>query len=148
MTTNLESLLSTNCEEIKEPLRAPIGTYIGKIGTPRFRTLNKKDGGKSDCVDFPIEFLSAQEDVDSAELEKAGGAEGKKTMHTFFLTEESLFYLKRFIQDHVGVDTENKTLGQAIAETQGAIVGFHFNHQTDERNPEKVYGRIDQTLKA
>jgi hypothetical protein len=148
-TPQLASILDRQGQEIERPKPLPVGTYRAIVtGAPRFDKSTKKG---TDFVEFTLKLISAEEDVDEDDLKhaltKPSGASvpltEKTTKVTYYLTEDATWRLKDFLK-HCGVDTDNITLRQAIAEAQNSEVLISIKH-TPSDDGEAIYANVAKT---
>lgn len=140
---NFNDILNRPVEAIEAPKPIPVGTYLALINAqPIFAKIGKN---QTDCVNFPIIFQQPQDDVDVAALnESLARADGVskslsdvKSNIRQFLTEDSLWRVKAFLVDHLGIEETGKTLGQMIPEAMGRQVLVTVKHRlTDGDNPQ------------
>lgn len=132
------SILDKPASEIERPKPLPQGSYTAVVaGMPRFDKSTKK---QTDFVEFTLNLLAAGEDVDAEELVAAGGVEGKSRKATFYLTEQSGYRLKEFLE-HCGVLEEGGTMRKAIDSTPNCQVGITIRHEPSQDGTQ-VYDRI------
>src|SRR5438132_477516 len=104
----------TPAEEVTRPVPVPAGTYNAVVrGLYEEGVSSQK---KTPFVKFTYALLSAGDDVDEAELAAIGGLEGKTIRDTYYTTPDALFRLTDTLIN-MGIDTEDKTIRQCLAET-------------------------------
>lgn len=140
--TTFTSLLSKPASEIERPKPLPQGSYTAVVaGMPRFDKSRKK---QTDFAEFTLNLLAAGEDVDADELKEAGGIEGKSIKATYYITENSLFMLKEFLQS-CGIEEEGKSLQQMIDETPNCQVGINIRHEASD-DGQSIFARVGKTF--
>lgn len=139
------SILDKPSEGGIRPPPMPVGTYIGVVhGMPKYGESSKK---KTEFVEFAINYLSAQEDVDKDALEEIGGFQGKTERYTFYLTENAIWRLERFLED-CGIDTaEYESRREMIEATPGRQVAFTIRHEPSDDGKD-LFARIAGTAKV
>jgi len=139
--TDFSHLLKTNADDVKEQPVLPIGQYLAIIGQFEFKEMNTKDGPKP-VVAVPVQLRSR--------LAGEGQLPTKLPVMTqnFFLTnqdgnqdEHTLNPIKVFCQS-CGIDTEGKSIGQALSETVNAQVAVDIIHNPNPKNPSRPYSNI------
>lgn len=115
--TNLSSILDRPATEHQAPPPLPAGGYHCVIqGLPEQIESSKK---KTPGFRFLLSPIAYDEDVDEKELEAIGGLEGKTIRNDMWLTENSAFMLREFLE-HCGISSEGRTLSQMIDEAPNA----------------------------
>lgn len=151
--TNFTDILNKPSSSIEPPKPIPPGTYLGLIdGQPEFAKIGKN---QTDCVNFKVKLAQAQEDVDQVALAEAlTRADGvSKNLSDIrlnirqFLTEDSVWRLKQFLTDHLGIDDTGKTLGQTIPEAMGKQVLLTVRHRASEDGTQ-VFTEVSGTAKV
>lgn len=104
MAPNLSALLKTNADDVKRPIPVPDGTYYGVIVKHEIVESGKK---KTPGIQYTIRLTHAHEDVDLSSYE--GEISGKEMRTTFWVSDNSLFMLKEFVES-CGLVTEGRTL--------------------------------------
>lgn len=128
-TPNFGALLDKPSSEIEKPKPLPIGTYICVVkGLPRFDKSSKK---QTEFVEFTLQPLAAHDDVDQEALQAMGGFANKTIRATYYITEDSLWRLKEFL-DHLGIEGEDESLRQRIEQAPGKQVGAVMVHEASQ----------------
>lgn len=144
MTANFAEILSTNFDTVERPKPLPVGTYLCIIaGPPEHKNVGEK---QTDAFDFTLNVIQPQSDVDQAALAEMGGHAGKTLRHTQWVTKESLWRLKEFLQQ-LGIETEGKTVPEAIAETPGKQLYVTVKH-VPAKDGSVVHANVDKTAKV
>ena len=136
------SVLDMPASDIERPKPLPVGSYVCVVqGQPRIDKSAKK---QTEFVEYTLKLLEALDDVDADGLESVGGIKDKITKVTFYLTENSVYRLKEFLE-HCGVDMEEEgSLRQYIAEAPGKQVVAHIIHEASQ-DGDAVYARVKNT---
>lgn len=102
--TKIEDILDRPSNEAEAPKSMPAGNYRCRVqGLPRFDKSSKK---QTPFVEFLLIPTAALDDVDEAELTEAGGLADKTIKATFYLTDNSEYRLREFL-DACGVAEED-----------------------------------------
>jgi len=143
LAPNFGKLLDMAPSEIERPKPLPEGQYLCVIaGLPRFDKSSKK---QTEFVEFTLKVVAAGEDVDAEELAEIGGIADKTIRATYYLTENSLWRLKEFLE-HCGI-AEVGTLGTMIDETQNCQVIAYIKHEPSNDGT-SVFGKVGKTASA
>src|SRR5262245_27158879 len=131
MSPAFASVLDRPSQDIKRPEPLPVGTYVWLV-PPQYAEGTSKQKG-TPFVEWEVKCLGATEDVDQEALAASLGEKKltEKTMKaTFYLTENSAFMLKDFL-DACGVDDANgtATLRARIAGAGGTQVLGYVRHE-------------------
>ena len=136
------SVLDMPASDIERPKPLPVGSYVCVVqGQPKIDKSSKK---QTEYVEYTLKLLEALNDVDTDALDAVGGIQEKFTKVTFYLTENSVYRLKEFLE-HCGVDMEEEgSLRQYIAEAPGKQVVAHIIHEASQEG-DAVYARVKNT---
>ena len=122
---NLSTILDRPATEFNAPPPMPTGGYHCVVtGLPEQVESSQK---KTPGFRFLLKPVAVDEDVDEKELEAIGGLEGKMIRNDMWLTENSAFMLREFLE-HCGIDSEGKTLSQMIDECPNSEVMVYIKH--------------------
>lgn len=148
------SILSKAPGEVERPKPLPVGTYLCVVdGRPKFDKSSKK---QTDYVEFTLKVLQAGEDVDEDDLKAALTKPSGETIAlntksfrvTYYITEDALWRLKKFIKDcGLDIDGEEKSFEAWIDETPGCQIMVSIKHQTSE-DGEATYANVAGTAAA
>jgi hypothetical protein len=129
-TPNFGALLDKPSQEVERPKPLPVGTYTCIVqGLPRMDKSSKK---QTEFVEFTLKPLAAGDDVDAEALEEIGGIGERTIRATYYVTEDALWRLKKFLVEDLGIEEEEKTLRQMIDEAPGQQVFAHIKHQASQ----------------
>lgn len=143
MTDLFEGLLDTNLDEVEKPKPLPEGSYLTRVVSYEETISSKK---KTPGLKFTFEIIEPMDDVDESEIEAVGGVVGKNQRTTYWLTEGSMFMLKEFLEEHVGVDIEGQKLSDAIQAAVNEVVVINVSHRmTDD---DRIFAEIKSTAAA
>jgi len=139
-----ESVLDMPASAVERPKPLPRGTYIAVVqGQPRF---DKNPNTGTQFAEFTLKLLQALEDVDKDELEAQGGLKERTTRVLFYLTDDSVYRLKEFLE-HCGVDMDSDaTMSQLVAETPGCQVGITIIHKPS-KDGDAIYANVKNTFR-
>jgi len=102
--TKIEDILDRPSNAAERPPAFPAGTFLWVIkGLPRFDKSTKK---QTPFAEFTLQPVEAYDDVDPTELEAFGGLSDKTKKATFYLTDNSEFMLREFL-DACGIPEED-----------------------------------------
>ena len=138
------SALDTRVEDVKEPVKLPIGTYIWSVVKVPTNTRTKSN--EWDIVEFQVRPISAEADVDSDALEAFGNlSRGQNRVSFMFPTaadgdadrESTLSNLTKFLTKTLRVDHDETT---TVKEMMAQSVNHQFLAQASWRQVEdKLY---------
>ncbi len=145
MATNFEDILSRSVDDIKPPPMLPEGTYLCVVqGLPEQIESSKK---KTPGLRFKLQVVQPLEDVDPAELLAfEGGVGGKIVNHDQWVTEDSLFMLKQFVE-HCGALEEGASLSACIDNVPNSSVLAFIKHETSDET-KRTFAKIQRTAPA
>jgi len=146
---NFGSLLDKAPSEIERPKPGPEGSYLWVVqGLPRQDKSSKK---QTEFVEFTLKCVQAGDDVDpealAAYLTMPDGTKkplGDFTQKaTFYLTDNSLWRLKSFLEA-CGLDVDQaESLRQCIEETPNCQVVGYVKHEASS-DGESLFARVDK----
>lgn len=140
---NFGTLLDTPSQSVERPKPLPTGSYLCVVkGQPRQDKSSKKG---TEFVEFTLQPISALDDVDQEELTAMGGFADKTIKATYYLTENSIWRLKDFL-DHCGIADEG-TLRQRIDETPNCQVLAVLKHEASD-DGQSIFARLARTAPA
>lgn len=145
MSDVFSDILSKPASEVERPKPLPAGSYVCTVaGLPEFDKSAKKE---TPYAKFTLRPISAGDDVDADDLEAAGGLDGKTISATYYLTEGSLYRLKKFLED-CGIDVEDgRTMKELIEDAPNQTVIAYIKH-TPSRDGESMYAELANTAPA
>lgn len=111
---DLSSILSKPASDIEPPKPLPNGIYIAQIES--YETGRKAGEKQTPCIDFNLKVLQPT-DVDPSECELP-----KNIRHTLFVTEQSLFRLKDFLEGTLQIEGGHRTLAEMLPEARGRML--------------------------
>ncbi len=145
MATNFEDILNRSVDDIKPPPMLPEGTYLCVVqGLPEQIESSKK---KTPGLRFKLQVVQPLEDVDPAELLTfEGGVSGKIVNLDQWVTEDSLFMLKQFVE-HCGALEEGASLSACIDNVPNSSVLAFIKHETSDET-KRTFAKIQRTAPA
>ena len=147
-TESFKAILDKPIEEIKAPPQLPAGTYDWRIKGHEFTEsgkVNNKTGVKTAGVRFTVSPFAVGEDVDKDLISAMAKPFSEAEMRlTFWITEDSAFRLRDFLEKDVGV-TGASLAALIPAATNGAFRGYV--KQSVNEDSGKPYSEITKTFK-
>lgn len=150
MVMNFADALNVKSEEIERPPLMPVGTYrwiVEKI--PSQDTIAD---GRYDVCDFTLKCMGAEDDVDEEDLAKFGDVTKVRRRLRFMFNKEdeaefgrSLFRLKQFLTETLGIEEGNKSLKEMLNESVNMPLKADIRWRADKNDPEKQYDEIGRT---
>lgn len=142
---NFEDILNRSVDDIKPPPTLPEGTYLTVIqGLPEQIESSKK---KTPGLRFKHQIVQPLEDVDPDELKAfEGGVGGKIVNNDLWVTEDSLFMLKQFLE-HCGVLEDGASLSACIDNVPNSSVLIFIKHDQMEGS-ERIFAKVGRTAPA
>ena len=138
------SVLDRPASEIKPPVTMPAGSYLTVVkGLPKF---GKAKTG-TEFVDYELSVLQALDDVDADELSEVKDLTSKSIRARFFLTEDSVWRLKEFL-DNCGIELdEGESLRAGIEMANGCQVVAVMRHEASE-DGKRTFARFSGSAPA
>ena len=132
---NLSSILDRPSEDAERPKPFPQGSYVCVVQSWEEGASTKK---LTPFIRFILKPVDPGEDVDADELEEVGGLGTRTIPTTYYLTDNSEYRLREFL-DHCGVPTKegkNKLSHRERAEMAvnhqvGAFIKHRYNTSED-----------------
>src|SRR5574343_1318505 len=154
---DFSKVLSVKAEDVKRPPLVPIGTYRARVNKPA--TFDEIASGKFKVIDFSLLLVEAQPDVSEEELKEYGGLGPSAVMRNRFMFDNSgnddaetkakldrtVFNLKRFLVDSLGLDEATGSLNELIPNATGQECLVSVKWRPDPQNPEIQYAEISRT---
>lgn len=119
MTINFLDLAKRTSEEIVKPPLLPIATYLATVEKPA--EFGQTANGKWDTLEFTLKINSLA-DGDAEAVAAYGDITTARLRHRFLISKEdlqaaekSLYYIKRFLEDHLKCWQPGMTMEEAIA---------------------------------
>lgn len=129
MATNLSNILDKPATDFVAPPPLPAGGYHCVVqGLPEQIESSKK---KTPGLRYLLSPIAYDQDVDEKELEAIGGLEGKTIRHDVWVTEASAFMVREFLE-HMGIESEGKSLGAMVDESPNAELMVFIRHEPIE----------------
>lgn len=151
---NFNEVLNMKASDIERPPLIPQGTYRARVSKiPTMATVGKDDN-EWDTLDFPMLLMSPMEDVNTDDLQKAGGLNKSSVRnHRFMFNkrdkvefDKTLYRLKRFLLDHLQVPgNEETSLKELINNSFNAECAVFIKWTPDKNDKELMYDQIQKT---
>ncbi len=133
-----EEVLSKNLDGIEAPKPLPVGNYLLKVGKQIFGESKEKH---TPYCRYEMEVLEPKSGVDLEALSMVGNYKAKKLRVDFWLTEDAIHRLKKFLEA-CGLSIKGKSVKQAIPEACGQTVIGNMTQRPNERDPDTVYNDV------
>lgn len=146
--TSFTDILNKPAAAIEPPKPLPVGTYLAIVDGPGELAKIGKD--QTDCVNFKLKLMQAQPDVDQGALQEAlNGASlaDKSVRHRLFITQASVWRLKQFLVEHLGIDDTGKSLGELLPEAPGRQVMVTLGHRASD-DGQQIFTEVKGTAKV
>lgn len=143
-TPNFGSILDKPTAEIERPKPLPAGHYLFVI--PSLYKMDKSTKKGTEYVEFTCKPVQAGEDVDEDALKEYGDISEASQRLTYYLTENSIFRLKEFLIDDLGLEDEGK-LRPMLDKTVNAQFIGQVVHEASQ-DGRSVFANIKSTAKA
>ena len=143
---NFRDILNMPILDIKDPVALPPGRYLCTVVEPP--VFGKVGQNETDCVTFNLRPVQPVDAVDPNQLAAAlnGVPLTDKTIrHRLFITPDSVYRLKRFLVDDLGIEPTNIT--QMLPEAINRQVIVKLVHQSS-KDGRTVYHNVESTEKA
>lgn len=145
--TDFAALLSKKVDETKKPPALPAGTYRSSVVRTEFGESDKK---KTPYCRFFIKPNAPEADVDPTAFEEFGGlaALQKKEMRIDqWMTDDSMYRLKDFLTDTLGLNCEGRSFGEVIPESVNCELFITVAHKPSDDGKE-IYANITGTARV
>lgn len=146
MAVNFKDLLGKRADQAEKPKPIPAGTYFGQITKWEATESSQK---KTPGVKIHFNLTGADQDVNEDELQEAGGlaaVQKRKVSTTFWLTEDSEYRLREFLEGPCKLETAERSYAELLAE----IVNLPVRVVLEQRLTDKkeVYMDVSDVLVA
>jgi len=149
---NFTESLNRKMEEVERPPLPPVGHYIMQVvSQPELDLIESARTGKEyDKVLFPVEVVSACDDVDQDELSEFGNVQGIRLRKEFLFSRaeedkqsyaRSEYQMRQFLAEHLGLDAE-MSFSEAFPASVGAQFIGELIHRPDPNDPEIIYAEL------
>lgn len=146
MATDFRNLLATKPETVEKPQPLPPGTYFALIKAWEPTESSQK---KTPGVKIQFQLVSPDADVDMDQLEQVGGQTAvakRKISTTFWLTEDSTFRLREFLEIACKLDISGRSFAELLPETVNQSVRLAVKHRVTDK--QEILLDVDQILAA
>lgn len=155
---DLSGALKIKAKDVKEPPLPPLGHYRFQINEFKFGEVSSPKG-QWDTIDYPCVAVDALEDVDQAELAKAGGIRTVRQRVSFMFPkvedgddeaqadfDRTMFFMKRFLSEHCGVDADDNTpLAKMVEDSKGCTFIGEVTYREDKERG-RTFAQIGKTM--
>lgn len=144
------SILDKQSSDVERPKPLPPGTYHCVVdGQPREDKSTKKG---TEFVEFSLKPMEALDDVDDDDLKAAltsgdGSVKAladKRIRATFYLTEDALWRLKKFLTQDLQIEEGKKKIRQMIGEAQNRQVLALVKHVPSD-DGQSIFAQLAST---
>lgn len=139
--SDFRSLLDAEVTEVDRPKPLPAGNYVYNVGEYELKKSAKKG---TDFVSITLTPVSAQEDVDAAELAACLGEKSlsdKPTKVDFYLTPDAVWRLDEFLIERLGIEG-TMSRSARLEQMAGKQVVGQVSHVPSQRDENVVYANI------
>ena len=144
MDATFENLLSTPMDSVEKPKPLPPGGFLFNVKGQEFGESSQKG---TPFVKMLCTPMSPLEDVDTELLAQVNGWQKKELPLTFYLTEDSIFRLKDFL-DHCGVSIAGRTFKEALPDVINQQFTGMIIHEQSTKNKTDIYDNHGSTAPA
>jgi len=136
-----EEILNMRSADIKAPPAYPVGTYHCLIEGPAVKGQSSQK--KTDQLTFKFKILSPMQDVDAAQAAEQQIV-GKIISTDYYITDAAVWRLKEMLVEHLGIEEEDKTFVQLLAEAPGKQLLVKLKHELSQ-DGKRVFHRVEST---
>lgn len=142
---SLEAILGKKAADVKPPAILPPGGYIWRILD---YVTDRPAASGTPAVRFNCQAEMAH-DIDPTVLADAGVEFPHKMEHAFYITENSLFRLKEFLEKDLMIAENGRTIAEMLPETQGKLFRGNIIHRPGSgANAGKFFPNMSETHPA
>ena len=142
---DFNSILNKKVNEVEAPVQLPVGSYLLSVVGYKFGTSSKQ---QTPYVQFEFGVSSAGEDVDQEQLSKVKNLQERRLTANFYITEDSLFRIKDFLEK-CGLDVSGEqTLNEMIPTCVGASVYGILKAEQAQDGSGREFIRLNTFIKA
>ena len=149
MAIDFNKALDTKVKDVEPPKQLPQGTYIVAVSKPPQQARVNDDWEK---IVFPVKVISATDTVDPKELKEFGDLSTATVRGIEFMfptngdVSKPLFYMTRFLEDHLQVDTsDNPSVKELLARSVNHQCLATVEWRPNPKDPEQVFVEIRRT---
>ena len=145
--TNMTNILNRAANTVEPPKQLPAGQYLFNVMSYADKddqgNLLTSSGGHQK-VDFLVQAIAPLE-VDPAQME--GVNLPFRMRHSMVLTDNSLFRFRAFLEQHLGVASENMSLADMLKQAPGRQFRGTIVHRSGTRPGDtNLYANIQETF--
>lgn len=140
-TPTFSSLLSTRGDTVEKPKPIPAGNYFLTI---KGHELGQSKQKKTPFVKILFLINGPGDDVDQDQLEVFGGVQKLMTKPIdtdFYLTEDSLFRFKDFIEGPCAIAMGERSFGEVLPELVGTQLLGQIGHEASQ-DGQQIYTKL------
>lgn len=137
------NLLSKSADTVERPEPLPAGSYLTTI--TGYRTVESGQK-KTPGVEFDLQITAPGDDVDAEAYAKVKNPQERVLKTQFWLTEDSLFRLKDFLEK-AGFETAGRTFVDMLAEVAGHQIISLVSHRVSQ-DGESVFPEAKKFMKV
>ena len=148
MSDTFSSILDAPATDAVRPPTLPAGHYIAMIkGLPRKDKSSKKG---TDSIEYGVSFLEpytdadGNTDIDPTALEEFGSDAGKEMKLTFYITENSAYRHREFLENDLRLEIDGLSHWEAAQEAPGAQFVAFVRHKARD-DGKGVFAEIGNT---
>ena len=122
MNANFAEILSMQLDDIKPLKPLPPGSYLAVISNDPPPHTEQRGKNNNHCIVFKIKLMQALDQSPSFQDQLYDALDGKSLSdvpinHTLWLTNDSMYRVKIFFEDHLGI--RGMGIGDALANAVG-----------------------------
>ena len=151
---NFEESLDIVVEEVEKPPLPPTGNYMFKVNKLSFDVVGTNP--EFDVINFILQAVQPIAGVDQEKLDEVGGPSGINMRHSFMFPrgddeetvakrKKTLYYLKVFLTEHLGVETEGMKMREACDSAMHAQCMADIVYKPDKDDPQIIHANIGRT---
>ena len=138
--TSFEDILNVDPNDVERPRPLPQGSYEGVVISHRF---DRSPKTLTPFIEYTIRPVAPMDDINMDELNEMGGIGNRTIRLTFWLTPDSKFRLKEFLEN-CDIKYE-KTLYKMAEQAINCRIGIVVVHNPSKDNTQ-VYANISKTF--
>lgn len=140
---DMTSLLSRKADEIEPPKQIPPGPFLFRVKDVK---TDRKSSNDNPFIDFEVEAIQALDGVDSEALQ---GLELPYNMrHSYVVTEKSLFRVRDFCKNALGIAIDGRELGEVLKDSPGHVFRGNVTHRMSNQDSSRFFAEISETFPA
>jgi hypothetical protein len=142
--STFDDILKMRAEDVDPPKPLPPGMYLG-IVDGQFSRIPPNDKGTEGAT-FTLKLIAPNDSsISQEELNAAGGCAGRSVQHRIYVTKDSSYFLKSFLET-LGIDPKGKTIEEMMAEAPGRQLGVKLKHMITQKDQRLIHV-VDSVVK-